>query len=397
MSSDHEHVTELTLKYGINPGQRTASVIHKGEKLPFEVLSGRPSYINILDALRGWRLVRELRERFGRPAAASFKHVNPAGVGLSGQVSPAFLHTHFLEDIAVSPVAEAYLRARQADRVSSYGDFVILSDMVDAPAAALLAKVVSDGVIAPGYCAEALSRLRTKRDGRYLVLEIDPTYRPEDREFRTEFGITLTQDADVTNVPDPLEANIVSKLNEISSTARDDLLLATIVAKHTQSNAVVLASGGQTIGIGAGQQSRISATEIACQKADRYRLLFHPALQCLSFTASLSRVEKMNLVDSLVRFEELDSRRRQSALANLQCRFVPLSPDQRQAWLSADGPICLASDGFIPFRDNVDRAAQSGVTHIVQPGGSVRDEPVTEAADDHGIVMLHTGQRYFLH
>jgi len=394
----HNSQTHLDLRYGLNPHQAGARLVSSGVSSPLDVLSGNPGYINLLDALRGWKLVRELRRRFGRPAAASFKHVNPAGVGLGGDELPdGFLARHFFRELALSPLSTACLRARQADRISSYGDFAALSDVVDIETAEVLKSVASDGVIAPGFAPEALRMLRSKREGRYLVLAIDPNFEPGPTESRTEFGLTLTQDADTCEVPDPRAAKTVSKTSALTDGARDDLLLAMIVAKHTQSNAVVIAMDGQTIGIGAGQQSRISATQLACAKADTYRLQHHPKLSGLPFAPNLGRIEKMNLVDMVLRFGELSVSERQMLADKLPSGFDPLTTSERETWLRETRPICLASDAFIPFRDNIDRAARSNVAHIMQTGGSLRDGDVTAAADEHGMVMLHSGMRHFLH
>lgn len=386
------------LRYGLNPHQSGAHVISPNEPSPLDVLSGNPGYINILDALRGWKLVRELSQRFNRPAAASFKHVNPAGVGLGGGDLPDdFMATHFLGNLTLSPLATAYLRARHGDRISSYGDFVALSEEVDIETAEVLKGVASDGVIAPGYTPEALAILRRKREGRYLVLAIDPSFEPGKVESRTEFGLTMTQDADIGDVPDPYAAKVVSQNRVLTDGNRDDLLLAMIVAKHTQSNAVVIAKDGQTIGIGAGQQSRISATRLACEKADTYRLLTHPKVSSLSFAPEVGRIEKMNLMDMLLRFEELSAVERQMLIDRLPSGFHPLTAVERETWLRRGQSLCLASDAFIPFRDNIDRATRSNVTHIMQTGGSLRDADVTAAADEHAIVLLHSGMRHFLH
>jgi phosphoribosylaminoimidazolecarboxamide formyltransferase/IMP cyclohydrolase len=394
----HNSQSHRDLRYGLNPHQAGARLVSPGPALPLDVLSGTPSYINLLDALRGWKLVRELRRRFDRPAAASVKHVNPAGVGLGGGELPdGFLARHFLADLPLSPLSTACLRARHADRVSSYGDLVALSDVVDSETAELLKRVASDGVIAPGFTTEALRMLRGKREGRYLVLGIDPSFEPGACESRTEFGLTLTQHGDTCEVPDPRAATTVSKNRALTDANRDDLLLAMIVAKHTQSNAVVIAMDAQTIGIGAGQQSRIAATQLACAKADTYRLQHHPKLSGLCFAAGLSRIEKMNLVDMALRFEELNGFERQLLADKLPSGFQPLTASERESWLCKGRSICLASDAFIPFRDNIDRAARSNVTHVMQTGGSLRDADVTAAADQHGIVMLHSGARHFLH
>jgi len=394
----HDPRSHRTLRYGLNPHQAGAELISPHASSPLDVLSGNPGFINLLDALRGWKLVRELRRRFDRPAAASFKHVNPAGVGLGGGDLPeVFMATHFFGDLALSPLATAYLRARQGDRISSYGDFVALSDRVDIETAEVLKGMASDGVIAPGFTPEALTLLRRKRHGRYLVLVIEPTFEPGKMESRTEFGLTMMQAADTCDVPDPHAAKVVSQNGSLTDSNRNDLLLAMIVAKHAESNAVVIAMDGQTIGIGAGQQSRISATRLACAKADTYRLLEHPKVSNLLFAREVGRIEKMNLVDMLLRFDELNATERQMLTAKLLPGFHPLTAIERETWLRERRPLCLASDAFIPFRDNIDRAARSNVTHVIQAGGSVRDAEVTAAADEHAIVMLHSGVRHFLH
>jgi phosphoribosylaminoimidazolecarboxamide formyltransferase/IMP cyclohydrolase len=394
----NDSISQLALRYGLNPSQADARLIWPGASSPLQVLSGNPGFINLLDALRGWKLVRELRKRFDQPAAASFKHVNPAGVGLGrGDLPGSFMATHFLSDLALSPLATAYLRARQADRISSYGDFVALSNVVDVETAEVIKGVASDGVIAPGFTPEALAILRKKRKGRYLVLAIDPLFEPGEMETRTEFGLTITQNVDTSDVPDPRVAKVVSKNVALTDADRDDLLLAMIVSKHTQSNAVTIAKDGQVIGIGAGQQSRISATQLACAKADTYRLLDHPKVSDLSFAPSIGRIEKMNLVDMLLRFDELSGTERQLLTDKLPSGFRPLTAVEREAWLSNRRSLCLASDASIAFRDNIDRAARSSVTHVMQTGGSLRDADVIEAANEHEIVMLHSGMRHFLH
>jgi phosphoribosylaminoimidazolecarboxamide formyltransferase/IMP cyclohydrolase len=366
--------------------------------LPLAVLSGSPSYLNLLDALRGWKLVRELGHRFAQPAAASMKHANPAGVALGGQDLPAiFWTTHFIAERSLSPVGAAYLKARQSDRIASYGDFAALSEVVDLATAKLLKTVASDGVIAPGYASDALHVLREKRDGRYIVIAIDPGFVPSGPEMHTEFGLVLRQDLDTSEIPDPLAVRVVSKRKNVSDGQRDALLLAMIVAKHTQSNAVAIAANGQTIGIGAGQQSRISATQLACAKADVYRLLDHPKIARLVFADSVGRIEKLNLVELFIRHAELGETERQRLKSRVVSRLDPITRLEREAWLAQKQSVCLASDAFIPFRDNIDHAARSNITHIMQTGGSLRDAEVIEAADEHGIVMLHSGTRHFRH
>jgi phosphoribosylaminoimidazolecarboxamide formyltransferase/IMP cyclohydrolase/phosphoribosylaminoimidazolecarboxamide formyltransferase len=394
---DNSTKTSIKLRYGLNPGQ-TFGELKTGEPSPISVLSGAPSYINLLDALRGWKLVRELRRCLDLPSAASYKHVNPAGVGLgTGFLDDNYKRAHFLPNWALSPLAIAYIRARQADRISSYGDFIALSDPVDAATALVIKGVASDGVIAPGYDLEALSILREKRAGRFLVLSIDSGYEPKGVEARDEFGLTLVQDRDFSDVPDVSVAQIVTSNSSLHNDAAEGLLLAMIVAKHTQSNAVAVVADGHTIGIGAGQQSRIAATRIACDKAEAYLLYDHPKILDLKFQPSLSRVEKMNTVELLLRFDTLGAEERMAITARLRTTFEPLSREEKASWLKGKGLRCLASDAAIPFRDNIDRAASAGVTHIVQTGGSKRDSEVTSAANQHGIVMLHTGARHFLH
>ena len=388
----------LDLRYGINPQRTKAALISGANSTPLVLLSGSPSYINILDALRGWALVRELRRRFDLPAAASFKHVNPAGVGLGGDaLDDNYLQTHFLTAESLSPLAIAYLRARHGDRISSYGDFVALSDVVDVSTARVLKNVVSDGVIAPGYEPAALAILKTKRAGRFVVAAIDAGYEPTGPEVRDEFGLMLTQNRDPSEVPDPRASKIVTANTSLDVRAADALLLGAIVARHTQSNAVVVATDRYTTGIGAGQQSRISATKIACEKAEAYLLYDHPKVLGLRFLPEVSRVEKFNTVELFLRFDLLYPEERAVLDTKLIPGFVPLTAEERHLWIGNKRRLCLASDAFIPFRDNIDRAARAGVTHIVQTGGSTRDQEVTAAANQHNIVMLHSGARHFLH
>jgi AICAR transformylase/IMP cyclohydrolase PurH len=387
----------LKLRYGLNPHQAFAE-LRSERPSPIRVLSGSPGYINFLDALRGWKLVRELRQRFARPAAASFKHVNPAGVGLGAQnLDETFRRAHFLPSWELSPLAVAYLRARQADRIASYGDFIALSDHVDLATARIIKSVASDGVIAPGIDADALALLREKRDGRFIVLAIDPTYEPEGVEVRDEFGLTLVQDRDASDAPLLSASQIVTAARNLPPSAADDLTLAMIVARHTQSNAVVLAANGATVGIGAGQQSRILATRIACEKAEASLLQDHPGILALQFRQGLGRIEKMNAVELLLRFEMLAPIEQAAVRDRLTADFAPLSREEKAAWIATKRSLCMASDAAIPFRDNIDRAALAGVTHVVQTGGSKRDADIAAAADQHGMVVLHTGVRHFLH
>jgi phosphoribosylaminoimidazolecarboxamide formyltransferase / IMP cyclohydrolase len=388
----------IRLRYGLNPDQSEAELKFSGASAPMEILSGHPSYINLLDALRGWRLVRELKRRFNEPAAASFKHVNPAGVALGcDPLSDTDRRAHFLVDAPGSPLAIAYIRARQADRISSYGDFAALSDVVDAETAEVLKRVASDGAIAPSFTPEALSMLTGKRGGRYLLLAIDPEYEPRGLELRDEFGFVLVQKRNMSEVLDPAMTPFVTRHTSLQSAEARSLLLATIVARHTHSNAVVLTKGHQTIGIGAGQQSRIWATRIACTKAEAYLLWDHPKILDLPFRPGVNRIERMNAVEMFLRFDELGREERAMLCTQLQTVPSAMNAVERAQWFQRKQPICLASDGAIPFRDNIDRAARTGVTHVVQPGGSIRDREVTNAADQYGITMIHTGQRLFLH
>jgi phosphoribosylaminoimidazolecarboxamide formyltransferase / IMP cyclohydrolase len=387
----------LRLRHGLNPQQTFAQLWSDGAS-PVTVLSGAPSYINLLDALRGWRLVKELSERFARPSAASFKHVNPAGAGLGGGVlDDIYKRAHFLPDWTLSPLAVAYLRARQADRIASYGDFIALSDPVDVETALVIKSVASDGVIAPACKADALSILRGKRDGRFVVMTIDAAYEPEGLELRDEFGLTLAQDRDTTPSPVLQSPQVITVRDEVSPADLTGLSLGMIVARHTQSNAVVLTTGEQSVGIGAGQQSRILATRIACEKAETSLLYDHPRILDLEFKPGLGRIDKMNAVESLLRFDTLSPVEQAAACERLVSRFTPLTQQERASWLQRGRGLYLASDAALPFRDNIDRAAAAGVTHVVQTGGSRRDGEVTAAADAYGMVMLHTGARHFLH
>jgi phosphoribosylaminoimidazolecarboxamide formyltransferase / IMP cyclohydrolase len=349
----------LALRYGTNPHQTPASVfLASGGALPFEVLNGAPGYINLLDALNAWQLVRELRAVVGLPAAASFKHVSPAGAAVGVALSESLRRAYFVpEDL--SPLASAYARARGADRVSSYGDWAALSDSVDVPTAKLLQREVSDGVIAPAYEAAAVEILKQKRGGRYTILQIDLAYEPPLTEHREVFGITFSQQRN-TYVPD--------------STLPRDAQIAQLVLKYTQSNSVCLVHDGQAIGIGAGQQSRIACTRLACDKADLWYLRQHPDV--LNGAFPKDRVERDNAIDERVRSFPLDARRQ---------------------WLATLHGVTLGSDAFIPFRDNVDRAAQSGVSSIIQPGGAVREDDILQACREHNIEMTLTGVRLFQH
>jgi phosphoribosylaminoimidazolecarboxamide formyltransferase/IMP cyclohydrolase len=376
---------ELQLRYGLNPQQRPARAFVAAGELPLQVRGGQPGYINLLDALQSWQLVRELRQTFGLPAAASFKHVTPAGAALGLPLSEDLAAACRVPAEGLSALACAYARARGADRMASFGDFAALSDPVDEPTAELLAREVSDGVVAPAYTPRALERLRAKKGGGYLVLEVDPAYAPPATERREVFGITLEQPRNETAVA---LGEVVTQQRELPEAARRDLLVAAITLKYTPSNSVCVAWEGQAIGVGAGQQSRIHCTRLACAKAETWWLRRHPRALGLRFPAGTPRPARDNAVDAWLQGETPEV---------LVGRPAPLSEQERRQWLQRLDGLALASDGFIPFRDNVDRAARSGVRYIWQPGGSERDAEVVAAADEHRMVMCLSGQRLFVH
>jgi phosphoribosylaminoimidazolecarboxamide formyltransferase / IMP cyclohydrolase len=364
--------------------------------LPFTVLNGAPGYINLLDALNAWQLVRELKQVLGLPAAASFKHVSPAGAAVGLALSDTLRQAYFVGKDELSPLAAAYARARGADRVCSYGDWVALSDRVDVSTARLLRREVSDGVIAPDFEPEALQMLKTKRGGRYTVLQIEPGYEPPALETREVFGVTFEQRRNAVVPDESLLTNVVTRRREIPASARRDMLLALITLKYTQSNSVCLVADGQVIGNGAGQQSRIHCTRLAATKADTWYLRQHPAVLGLPFRAGLDRVDRDNAVDQFLRD---DLTRAEETLWRQHFSDVPprLSATEKRAWLATLRDVTLGSDAYIPFRDNVDRAQASGVNYIVQPGGAMRDQDIIAACDESDIAMVCTGLRLFHH
>lgn len=388
---------QIDLRYGTNPHQKNARVyVAKGE-MPLRVLNGAPSYINILDALLGWQLVRELKVATGQPAAASFKHTSPAGAAIAKPLDEAFARSQFLGDEKLSPVATAYVRARGGDRMSSFGDAAAVSETVDAGLAKILSREVSDLVVAPAYEPEALEILKKKQGGRYLVLQIDPSFEPGPMEQRELFGITLEQMRNNAKIDRSLLQNVVTKKKTISDDVAQTLLVATIALKYTQSNSVCVAYDGQVIGMGAGQQSRVHCTRLACDKADKWLLQMHPKTLSLAFAEGLKRPDKANTVDQFLLWDQLSEPERQVLLKNVTRQPELISREERLEWVKRFGGICISSDGFIPFRDNIDRAARSHVQYVVQPGGSARDEDVTAAADEYGMVMVHSGLRLFTH
>ena len=390
---------ELMLKYGCNPNQKPSRIFMKdGSDLPITVLNGRPGYINFLDAFNSWQLVKELKEATGLPAAASFKHVSPAGAAVAVPLSDTLKKIYFVDDLdELTPMATAYARARGADRMSSYGDFVALSDECDAATAKLLAREVSDGVIAPSYSAEALEILKTKRKGTYNVIQIDPSYKPTPVEQKDVYGITFEQGRNEIEINESLLTNFPTKNKTFSDTAKRDLLIALITLKYTQSNSVCYAKDGQAIGIGAGQQSRIHCTRLAGNKADIWFLRQHPKVMNLPFKADIRRPDRDNTIDVYIADDYED------VLADgIWEQFFTEKPEvltreEKKAWLSEQNGVALGSDAFFPFGDNIERAHRSGVDFIAQAGGSIRDDNVIETCDKYDIAMAFTGVRLFHH
>lgn len=388
--------TKLQLRYGCNPHQTPAAVFATDGDLPIQVLNGTPGYINLLDALNGWQLVRELKQALGLPAAASFKHVSPAGAAVAVPMSDVEKRIHFVDDVALSPLATAYARARGADRLSSFGDWAALSDVVDVPTARLLSREVSDGVIAPGYEPEALAILQKKKGGAYRVVQIDPNFEPGEMERREVFGVTFSQMRN-TAVPTPADlTNIVTANKTLPDEARRDLVVALIALKYTQSNSVCYAANGQTIGVGAGQQSRIHCTRLAGSKADTWFLRQHPRVLELPFREGIKRPERDNAIDQYL-LDDLTPAEEAYWRQSFTETPVRLTREEKREWLAQFGGVALGSDAFFPFRDSIDRASQSGVRYVAQPGGSVRDDVVIEACDEYGMVMVMTGVRLFHH
>lgn len=387
---------ELAIKYGCNPHQKLARIYRKNGELPLEILNGTPSYINFADALNAWQLVKELKEATGLPAATSFKHVSPAGAAVAVPLSDTLKKAYHLEGKEISPIATAYARARGADRVSSFGDFIAISDTVDVDTAGLLAGEVSDGIIAPGYEDEALSILKAKKKGGYVIMRIDPGYVPEEIESRDIFGITLEQLRNNAVITRDSFSNIVTENKDIPEEGIRDLLIATITLKYTQSNSVCFAYGGQVIGCGAGQQSRIHCTRLAAGKADIWMLRQHPKVLSLKFREGLKNPIKDNAIDLYLRDDITEAE-----LAEWKNLFetVPekLSASEKAEWIRNFAGVALSSDAFFPFKDNIDRAAMSNVKYVAQPGGSVRDDEVIKACNTYGMVMCFTGVRLFHH
>ena len=391
-------MNELELKYGCNPNQKPARIFMDGERnLPLTVLNGKPGYINFMDALNSWQLVRALKKATGLPAAASFKHVSPAGAALGTPLSDVEKKIYFADGCDTSPIACAYIKARGADRLCSYGDWAALSDVCDEPTARYLAMEVSDGIIAPGYTDEALAILKGKKKGNYNVVQIDPSYEPNSVEQRHIFGITFQQGYNNFEINEALLDNIVTKNKELSQSAKNDLLLALITLKYTQSNSVCYVKDGQTIGVGAGQQSRIHCTRLAGSKADNWMLRQHPKVLGLQFVDGIRRPNRDNAIDVYISDEYEDVLADGVWQQTFKVRPEVLTAEEKKEWIAKLSGVSLGSDAFFPFGDNVERAHKSGVRYIAQPGGSIRDDNVIETCDKYGILMAFTGMRLFHH
>ncbi len=391
--------TELALKYGCNPNQKPSRIYVEGGELPVTVLNGKPGYINFLDALNGWQLVRELKQATGLPAAASFKHVSPAGAAVGVPLSDVLRQIYFVPANAgeLSPLACAYARARGADRMSSFGDWIALSDVCDKSTALLIKPEVSDGVIAPGYTDEALEILKSKRKGGYNVVQIDPDYVPDPIERKQVFGVTFEQGRNECRIDEAMLAEIVTANRDLPEEAKRDLMISLITLKYTQSNSVCYVKDGQAIGVGAGQQSRIHCTRLAGSKADNWLLRQHPQVLALPFLPSIGRPDRDNTIDVYISDEPDEVLAEGRWQLYFTERPAPLTKEQKRDWLDRQTGVSLGSDAFFPFGDNIERAHRSGVLYVAQPGGSIRDDQVIETCDRYGMVMCFTHQRLFHH
>jgi len=390
-------MTELELKYGCNPNQKPARLYMEGRELPITVLNGKPGYINFMDALNSWQLVKALKKSTGLPAAASFKHVSPAGAALGKPLSEVERKIYFAPEGDLSPIACAYIRARGADRLCSFGDWAALSDACDADTARYLAAEVSDGIIAPGYTDEALEILKTKRKGGYNVVQIDPDYEPDPAERRTIYGIWFEQGYNDLAIDEKMLENIVTANKELSQDAKNDMLLSLITLKYTQSNSVCYVKDGMTIGVGAGQQSRIHCTRLAGNKADIWWLRQHPKVLGLQFVDNIRRPDRDNAIDIYISDEHDDVLAEGVWQNTFKVKPEVLTEAEKKEWIAKMSGVTVGSDAFFPFGDNVERARKSGVQYIAQPGGSIRDDQVIATADKYGMVMAFTGIRLFHH
>lgn len=392
-------MNELELKYGCNPNQKPARIfMNDGKDLPIKVLSGRPGYINFLDAFNGWQLVRELKKATGLPAAASFKHVSPAGAAVGLPLTETLAKIYWVDDMGdLSPLASAYARARGADRMSSFGDFISLSDVCDVDTAKLIKREVSDGVIAPGYEPEALEILKAKKNANYCVIQMDETYVPEPIEHKQVFGVVFEQGRNELDINKELLNNVVTENKKIPEEAKIDLLISLITLKYTQSNSVCYVKDGQAIGIGAGQQSRVHCTRLAGNKADNWFLRQAPQVLSLQFVDGIKRADRDNAIDVYIGEEYMDVLADGAWEKVFKVKPPVFTREEKRAWLDQMTDVALGSDAFFPFGDNIDRAYKSGVKYIAQPGGSVRDDNVIETCDKYGMAMAFTGIRLFHH
>lgn len=389
---------ELELKYGCNPNQKPSRIFVENGELPIEVLNGKPGYINFLDAFNGWQLVKELKEATGHPAATSFKHVSPAGAAIGLPLSDVEKKIYWVDDLGdLSPLACAYARARGADRMSSFGDFISLSDVCDVDTANMIKREVSDGVIAPGYEPEALEILKTKKKGNYNIIKIDPAYKPDPIERKKVFGITFEQGRNEMPIDEEFLGKLVTENKDVPEDARRDLIIALITLKYTQSNSVCYVKGGQAIGIGAGQQSRIHCTRLAGQKADNWLLRQCPKVLNLPFKEDVGRPNRDNAIDVYMSDDYADVLEDGQWQQFFTEQPEPLTREEKREWLDKMDGVALGSDAFFPFSDNVQRAHRSGVKYIAQPGGSIRDDLVIEACNEYGIAMYFSGMRLFHH
>ena len=390
---------ELELKYGCNPNQKPSRIFMKDDSdLPIEVLNGKPGYINFLDAFNSWQLVKELKTATGLPAAASFKHVSPAGAAVATELSDTLKKIYFVDDLELSPLASAYAKARGADRMSSYGDWAALSDVCDKETALLLKREVSDGIIAPDYTDEALEILKTKKRGNYNIVKIDPNYTPAPQEYKDVFGVTFQQGRNELKIDEEfLTKNIITENKELPEEAKRDLLIALITLKYTQSNSVCYAKDGQAIGVGAGQQSRIHCTRLAGNKADIWYLRQHPKCLNLPFKEDIRRPDRDNTIDVYISDDYEDVLADGTWEQFFTEKPEPLSREEKKEWLSTFSGVSLGSDAFFPFGDNIERAKRSGVQYVAQPGGSIRDDNVIDTCNKYNMTMCFTGIRLFHH
>lgn len=392
-------MNELELKYGCNPNQKPSRIFMKeNHELPIQVLSGRPGYINFMDAFNGWQLVKELKEATGLPAAASFKHVSPAGAAVGLPLDETLARIYWVDDMGeLSPLASAYARARGADRMSSFGDFIALSDVCDVDTARIIKREVSDGVIAPGYEPEALEILKSKKNGNYNVIQMDADYKPEPIERKQIFGIVFEQGRNELKIDNELLKEVVTENKEIPDSAKIDLIISLITLKYTQSNSVCYAKGGQAIGIGAGQQSRVHCTRLAGNKADNWFLRQAPQVLGLQFVDNIRRADRDNAIDVYIGDDYMDVLADGRWESIFKVKPEIFTKEEKRAWLDRMSDVALGSDAFFPFGDNIDRAYKSGVKYVAQPGGSVRDDQVIETCDKYGMAMAFTGIRLFHH